>query len=62
MTLAGAEDEHVLVFETGEPLAVGTLADAEYLQRQWRIMNGIHPLLGGREPLFDREDGTGLAL
>jgi hypothetical protein len=51
--LAGREDASVIIFADGEQLIPRDAAAAQYLLRQWRIMNNIHPVLGGEAPLIE---------
>lgn len=53
LSIAGREDVPVLIFNDGDQLLATTQEEAEYLVRQWRIMNNIHPFLGGEVPLVE---------
>lgn len=53
ITLAGREDTPTIVFADGQHLMIENTDAARYLQRQWRIMNNIHPIIGGETPLVD---------
>ncbi|NTF17373.1 hypothetical protein G6L37_02955 [Agrobacterium rubi] len=61
ITLAGSEDTPTIIFADGEPLMVETADAARYLLRQWRILNNIHPILGGDTPLIEEAQTPGLA-
>lgn len=51
--LAGRDDASVIVFADGEHLPARDSATAQYLLRQWRIRNNIHPVLGGDNLLIE---------
>jgi hypothetical protein len=51
--LAGRDNASVIVFADGEHLPARDSATAQYLLRQWRIMNNIHPVLGGDNLLIE---------
>jgi hypothetical protein len=55
ITLAGREDTPTIVFADGQTLMVEDPEVAKYLLRQWRIMNNIHPILGGETRLIDED-------
>lgn len=59
VTLAGAEDTPTIIFADGQPLMTESDDVAQYLLRQWRIMNNIHPVLGGDAPLLDEMPSVG---
>lgn len=51
--LAGRDDASGIVFADGEHLPARDSATAQYLLRQWRIRNNIHPVLGGDNLLIE---------
>lgn len=57
--LAGREDTPTLVFADGQPLMAENADAAHYLLRQWRIMNNIHPILGGENVLIEESAAYG---
>jgi hypothetical protein len=59
--LAGRDDTPVIVFADGEHLPARDAATSQYLLRQWRIMNNIHPVLGGDNPLIEETPGNAYA-
>lgn len=61
ITVAGSEDVPVIVFADGQVMVTDTPDTAKYLLRQWRIMNNIHPVLGGDTPLFENTATPGHA-
>lgn len=58
ISVAGKDDTPVLIFADGDHLLTSTTREAEYLLRQWRIMNNIHPFLGGDVPLIEEPTAT----
>ena len=61
VTLAGQEDTPTIIFADGQPLMVENAEIAQYLLRQWRIMNNIHPVLGDDTLLIEDTHSAGLA-
>jgi hypothetical protein len=59
--LAGQEDAPVVVFGDGNHLIAENADAANYLLRQWRIMNNIHPVIGGDTPLVEENQQPTLA-
>jgi hypothetical protein len=59
--LAGRDDTPVIVFADGEHLPARDAATSQYLLRQWRIMNNIHPVLGGDNLLIEETPGNAYA-
>lgn len=57
--LAGREDTPTLIFADGQPLMAESAEAAQYLLRQWRIMNNIHPIIGGESVLVEEAPSIG---
>lgn len=51
----------MLVFADGQGVEAVGIEAAKYLQRQWRIMNNIHPIHGGEVKLIEAETEPRLA-
>jgi hypothetical protein len=62
ITLAGREDTPTIVFADGQHLMTDSAAVANYLLRQWRIMNNIHPVIGGETALIEEPKASAFNL